>query len=113
MFFKCSSKLSISFPCHLITQRGFIHFPFNPGNASFYKVVLPSRGNLLEYAENETDLGVIINCKLNFDEQRENLLTTTRKYLLYLDEHAILFVILEGVEFYILLWYAVNLSTVL
>ncbi|HBI40457.1 MAG TPA: hypothetical protein DDY16_05865 [Tenacibaculum sp.] len=35
--------------------------------------------NLLEYAENEKDLGVIINCKLNFDEQRENLLTTAKQ----------------------------------
>ena len=30
--------------------------------------------SLLEYAEKERDLGVIINCKLNFNEQQENLL---------------------------------------
>ena len=30
--------------------------------------------NLLEYSENEKDLGVLINCKLNFNEQQDNLL---------------------------------------
>ena len=30
--------------------------------------------NLLEYVENEKDLGVLINCKLNFFEQQDNLL---------------------------------------
>ena len=32
------------------------------------------RENLLEYTENEKDLGVLINCKLNFNEQQDNLL---------------------------------------
>ena len=30
--------------------------------------------NPLEYTENEKDLGVLINCKLNFNEQQDNLL---------------------------------------
>ena len=35
--------------------------------------------NLLEFAENEKDLGVMINKKLNFDEQRDNLLTIAKQ----------------------------------
>ena len=35
--------------------------------------------NLLEFAENEKDLGVMINSRLNFDEQRKNLLTIAKQ----------------------------------